>query len=471
MSKAVIFKTFRTYKHPYVYDRHTNSLVILTEDEYHELSQVEKGELREEQSPVIKKYQQFGMFKPNVVEKIEHPWTWIIEHYLETRIQQLTLQVTQQCNLRCEYCAYSGNYKSNRTHSNQRMSLEIAKKAIDFFMERNGELADVTIGFYGGEPLLEFELIKQCVEYAKSLTEGKRIRFIMTTNGTLLSDSVVDYLVENNFLLSISLDGSKAEHDVNRKFINSKGSFDIIIDNINKIKKKYPGFNKNITILTTVNPHIDLSCVLEFFSTDEIFSDKMIIFNSLRETGLKQEPTYDKNYYRVRNYEYIKMLFSLVGKLDQKYVSPLVLRSRSSLHQKHRHIHSHDEVQSIAHQGGPCKLGVRRLFVRVDGVLFPCERVSEVLDYYKIGTLSEGFDINRIKTILNIGKLTESECINCWKLRHCSICAGQLEFDIEPSKKAKLLECTKNEGRELFDLYELCVLKEFGLDAEERREG
>lgn len=471
MSNAVIFKTFRTYKHPYVYDRHTNSIVMVTEKEYRELSQVEKGELPHEQSPVIKKYQEFGMFKPNVVEKIEHPGTEIIEHYIKTRIKQLTLQVTQQCNLRCEYCVYSGIYNRNRTHSNQRMCLETAKKAIDFFLEQNGELSDVIIGFYGGEPLLEFELIKQCVQYAKSKIEGKRIRFNMTTNGTLLSDNVVDYLVENNFMLSISLDGSKEEHDVSRKFANGEGSFDTIIDNIKRIQKRYPEFDKKISIMTTVNPHVDLSCVLEFFSTGEIFADKTIMFNPMKEKDLNRKLTYDNSYHSVRNYEYIKMLFSLVGKLDVKYVSPLVIRSRSTVEQKQKNIHGRMEISPIAHHGGPCMPGVRRIFVRVDGTLFPCERVNEALDYFKIGMLEEGLDLNQIRKILNIGKLTECECKKCWNLRQCALCAGQIEFDTKPSREEKLRECAKNNSRVIFDLYELCVLNEFGLDLEKMRVG
>ncbi len=126
---SIIFKTFRTYAHPYVYDRHTNAVVMLTEDEYKELAAVEKGDLAAEDSAVIKRYQEYGMFVPNVVEIIQHPNYNLIESYLETRLTQLTLQVTQQCNLRCAYCAYSGIYDGNRTHSNNRMEWEVAKKA------------------------------------------------------------------------------------------------------------------------------------------------------------------------------------------------------------------------------------------------------------------------------------------------------------------------------------------------------
>ncbi len=468
MSKDVIFKTFRTYRHPYAYDRHTNSIVMLSETEYDELTKVEKGDLLPEQSHVIKKYQENGLFESNVVEKIEHPRTTIIEQYLETRMKQLTLQVTQQCNLRCEYCTYSGIYNNNRTHSNQRMSIETAKKAIEFFLERNTELSDAVIGFYGGEPLLEFDLIKQCVEHAKSQVEGKRIRFNMTTNGTMLNDSIVDYIVENDFALAISLDGSKKEHDINRKFLNGEGSFDIIINNIERIRERYPDY-KGIIILTTVNPFMNLGCALEYFSTKEIFSDKQILFNSMNENNINQELSYDKNYFKVRNYEHIKMLFSLVGKLDKTYVSPLTISSRDAVERAQRNIHEHTIMSPVTHHGGPCMPGVQRLFVRVDGALFPCERVSEIMDYFKIGTLEEGLYLDKIKKLLNIGKLTEEECINCWNLRRCSICSGAIEFDTEITKADKRNKCLKCTDKVIFEMYELCVLNEFGYSAEEMR--
>ena len=301
--KNIIFKTFQTFKHPYLYDRHTNSIVILSKNEYKELKDVENGLLSYDESNVVKKYQNVGMLIPNVITTIEHSSTIPIESYINTRAKQLTLQVTQQCNLRCEYCTYSGIYNRNRTHSSKRMSWEVAKKSIDFFLKRNIAISEIVIGFYGGEPLLEFDLIKKCVKYAKQQVEGKTIVFNMTTNGTLLNDEIVDFLVEHDFKLSISLDGSKSEHDKNRKFLNGQGSFDIIINNIQRIKQRYPEYDQKLTIMTTVNPHIDIDCVLEFFNSSEIFTDKFIMFNSMKETSLDDELEYSNHYYQIRNLE------------------------------------------------------------------------------------------------------------------------------------------------------------------------
>lgn len=469
MGNNIIYKLIKTPTHSYIYDRHTDTICMISSEEWNELENVELGKLDSCQSSVVERFQSHGMLIPNVVKTIEHPSSAIIEHYINTRMHQLILQVTQQCNLRCEYCIYSGKYAHTRTHSSKRMDFEIAKKAIDFFLLKSIDLPSVVIGFYGGEPLLEFNLIKECVKYARNCVEGKTIHFNLTTNGTLLSDEVVDYLASNDFSLAISIDGSRDEHDVNRKFANGEGSFDTIISNVRHLQKRYPEFSKHVTFLTTVNPYMDLGCALEFFSTNELFSDNLILFSSMNETHLKESAKYNEPYYLIRNYEYMKMLFSLVGKISSKSVSPLMSRSRESLIRFASGLAEHTSLSPVMHHNGPCLPGVQRLFVRFDGTLFPCERVNEKLDYYQIGTIDEGINLHNVKRILNIGKVTEGECKSCWNIRHCTICSSQLEFNTIPTLECKLSECKKSKANTLFTLRVLCVLSEFGFKAEKAR--
>lgn len=115
-----------------------------------------------------------GYLKSRHVEESYNPITPYIHQYLDTKVCNLVLQITQNCNLRCEYCAYSGSYK-NRIHSNKRMTFEVAAKAIDFVVSHSKEAEQFYIGFYGGEPLLEFSLIKRCVDYANRQCEGRKI--------------------------------------------------------------------------------------------------------------------------------------------------------------------------------------------------------------------------------------------------------------------------------------------------------
>ncbi|MDL0414458.1 4Fe-4S cluster-binding domain-containing protein, partial [Clostridioides difficile] len=108
-----------------------------------------------------------------------HPETKYIKYHIENNLSSIILQVTQNCNLRCDYCIYSGSY-SNRVHTNKRMNIDVAKRSIDYLIKNSSQLNEVSVGFYGGEPLLEFDLIKQIVEYVKVVGEGKEIYFNLT---------------------------------------------------------------------------------------------------------------------------------------------------------------------------------------------------------------------------------------------------------------------------------------------------
>ena len=467
MANNVIFKLFRTYNHPYLYDRHTNSLAVLSEDEYKELGNVKQGNFPEIESNVIRKYQEYGMMNPNVVEKIEHPLNLLVESYLKNRLNHLILQVTQQCNLRCTYCQFSGNYYERyREHTSRSMSWDTAKTAIDFYLARSRELPDITIGFFGGEPLLEFELIKKCVDYVSTQIEGRKATFTITTNGTLLTDSIIAFLAKHEFQLAISLDGSKDDHDATRKFPNGRGTFDLIMDNINKIQKEYPEFDKNTGILATFNPRMDIDCSLTYFNSCKVFENRMITYNPMNESDLTQELHYNDKHHLVTTYEYIKMLCSLVGKLDASQISPLMNNNRVAINSRYRQLHNRSTAYAVMHHSGPCMPGVKRMFVNVDGDIFPCERVSETKSYFNIGNICTGFDLEKIRQILNHGQLSERECSNCWALRQCTQCVAEVSFDVEPTKEDKLRKCGKGYPELILNLYEMAVLCEFGFTAE-----
>jgi len=461
-----IFKTIQTRQGNYIYDRHTNTVFSVPDADFAEFIQIEKGELSPLDSPCFSKYQEQGVLQKNVVTEIENPSTHYLEHFAYNRLYQLTLQVTQQCNLRCAYCIYSGLYNNSRQHANKRMDFETAKKAIDFFINKTRERNRINIGFYGGEPLLEFDLIKKCVSYAKEMVEGKEVDFIMTTNGTLLTGEIARFVVENDFKLTISLDGSKREHDANRKFSSGKGSFDTIMGNVRQIRKEYPEYAKKISFTTVVNPKADLGCVMEFFQTDDILSDSYIMFSEMEEKDLKNAVNYDESFYLIRNYEYFKMLLMLVGKISRDSVSKLMLVSHGQYELFHQTLHKHFALVPKTHHGGPCLPGIKRLFVTTDGKFLPCEKVSETLDYFYIGSAETGFEMDKMKNMINNGKVTAEECKNCWNLSNCMICSVEIEFGENGAlcKANKLPCCTREKKRVWNNLYELCVLREHGYD-------
>ncbi|WP_162300608.1 Cys-rich peptide radical SAM maturase CcpM [Anaerosacchariphilus polymeriproducens] len=463
-----IFKCFRTKRNGYFYDRHRNEIVKVTDEEYEELCFVNQGRINPEKSSVFQKYQQQGLFQENIVKKIQHPETDYLEHHMNNRLGQLILQVTQQCNLRCSYCAYSGKYKNNRTHSNKRMTWDIAKKAIDFYVARIIEKEEAIISFYGGEPLLEFELIKQCVAYAKDKIQGKPLRFAMTTNGTLLTDEVVDFLQKEKFETLISLDGAEKEHDCNRKYASGKGSFQDIMKNVKRIKERYPEYGTTLMFNTVVNPQADVRNVQKYFDNDKLLEENHISFNLLRPKDLDEVIPYSKEALCIRKFEYLKVLLALTYKVKLSSVSKIVREGIGVPLKFYKEMSKKTRLTEECHHNGPCLPGIQRLFITVEGKFFPCEKVDEMVDAHCIGDIQNGFRLNKLKELLNIGKITEEECKQCWNLQNCSMCIDNIECvgEEKQCKRNKLKVCQEKKEEVLQNLYELCVLKELGCDFE-----
>lgn len=457
----IVFKGIKTPRRCYIYDRGRNAILSVSDSEYEELEQMRKGLLKEEDSRVLEKYQKEGFLCPNTVTKIEHSCSGVVGHYLKNHVEKLTLQVTQRCNLRCEYCIYSGNY-DNRKHSDFDMSFETAKKAIDLYLRSSGEMEKYSVAFYGGEPLLNFKLIKQCVEYVKSRTAGKVASFAMTTNATLLNDEIVDYLQSENFEIMVSLDGSKKEHDEHRKFQNGKGSFDLIQKNLRRIKERYPEFFSKIIYNSVINPDNDYQNIKTYFETDELLNSAEILTNIVEAENPVEKVRMSEDYIKIDKYDQLKLYLFMLGKLEVKDVSKLVLVRAKRINEKYRQIIKKSEIGSRCHHNGPCIPGTRRLFVNVQGDLFPCERVSETSPIMRLGNVEEGFDEEKVRMLLNSGKVTEDLCKKCWALLHCNQCIRNADGKDRLSRELKMKYCPSSQRQAYFSLKEICVLKELG---------
>ena len=145
-----------------------------------------------------------------------------------TVVKALCLHGAHTCNLNCEYCfASQGKYHGDRAL----MSLKVAKQAIDFLIAHSGSRTNLEVDFFGGEPLMNFEVVKQTVAYCRSIEKekGKIFRFTLTTNGVLLDDEVIDFANKECHNVVLSLDGRKEVHDRLRKTVNGNGSYDLIV--------------------------------------------------------------------------------------------------------------------------------------------------------------------------------------------------------------------------------------------------
>ena len=472
--KKVIIKTIETCGGTYIYDRNTHTVIPVDRESFEEFRAYEQGKTDQEHCPALQRFCDMGILEENVVEEIRHPDTDFLEHYAKCRVRQVVLQVTQQCNLRCAYCAYSGNYFT-REHCDKKMTFETAKKAIDYAISHSSEIGEMCFSFYGGEPLLEIGLIRECVSYIKKCMGERKYTFTMTTNGTLLTPSVVKFLSENQFTVHISLDGPKEEHDQNRKFRTGKGSFDTIMKNIAVIKEQDYEFWKNLGFMITLNPKVDLKKITEFFDHTELIPKHAVQYHEVEETNLKnQEWVHYQNAFRLnRKYMYLKALMYLAGMLEEKQVDQM-FRTTCVMKQKFFDgLKKGRYMRKSVHHGGPCIPGMRKIFVSVDGTFYPCEKVVENESAFSIGNLDEGLCIPKMEPILNLGRLTEKQCINCPALQNCEICVARIEGGDKESfvtAEKKLEICQKSRQTFVNELYEYCVINECQKENKDRKE-
>lgn len=152
----------------------------------------------------------------------------------QTVVKALCLHIAHDCNLACRYCfAGEGEYKGDRSL----MSFEVGKKALDFLVENSGSRRNLEVDFFGGEPLLNFDVVKKLVAYGRELekSKDKHFRFTLTTNGVLLNDEVIEFANQEMDNIVLSIDGRKEVHDYMRPFKNGTGSYDFIIDKFKKV--------------------------------------------------------------------------------------------------------------------------------------------------------------------------------------------------------------------------------------------
>ena len=155
-------------------------------------------------------------------------------------IKALCLHVSHTCNLNCAYCfASQGKYQGDRAL----MSFEVGKQALDFLIANSGSRKNLEVDFFGGEPALNFDVVKQLVEYARSVEKehNKNFRFTYTTNGMVLTDDMIDFLNKECHNVVLSLDGRKEVNDRFRVDYTGRGSYDVIVPNFKRLVEKRGG--------------------------------------------------------------------------------------------------------------------------------------------------------------------------------------------------------------------------------------
>lgn len=425
-SSGLIFSTKKGNQ--YLYDDCTGLVFPYpNKDSTRSFGQRKENKFQNEFDLKLNDYLPLSKFPNSCLEISE---TSVKKHIFTEGFRQLILHLTNECNLRCRYCVHSGEYPYHSGYSDEAMSFDNAKRGIDYYfwgleqVRKKNPFKKPTVSFYGGEPLLEFELIKQCIEYIKERyypVFGKPI-FTISTNGTLLNEEKAEYLIKNEVGLAISLDGPREEHDRNRVFVDGRGSFNTIMKNFEKIEKKYPEILKQSLALITLDYGTDLSKVSDFFNKSSTipqmcrvsfvstsFSDYYHRFNEkdrlkIVNQILDLEKIYSK---KILEKDLSGFSVGLFGNSDFcHFIRPVLGRARNSL----------------MPFTGSCVPG-EKISVHPDGTIHMCERINA---HFPIGNVREGLDFKYIADITTLyNQQITSECSGCSIQRLCTLCFAQ----------------------------------------------
>jgi len=274
-------------------------------------------------------------------------------------VTSITLELTKRCPLACDYCfSHCFNKETNQTD----LSPEMGKKAIDWLFDpkTNGNATSVDISFWGGEPLVKWDLLKELVLYAegKSKDSGIGVTFGGTTNGVLLTPDKFDFLDQHSIFFLLSIDGTREHHDAFRRFPNGSGSWDIIMRNAEQVLARWPFYKVRLSF--TVE-HIeglleDIKCLYD---------------NGFRE--IIYSPVSEGNW----THEKLDTLKSVFHNIAQWYMETKINGKPISI--KYIDDGCNQLVRPMGEQA-PCGAGRGYVGIAVDGSIAPCHRFHKVDD-------------------------------------------------------------------------------------------
>lgn len=383
-----------------------------------------------------------------------------IEKYLDQRINQLILELTERCNLRCKYCIYNDNCTLNRNFGSRDMTQETASSAIDFLFSHSTEKVSIT--FYGGEPLLMFPLMKACIEYAlqKKQESNKEVSFSFTTNLTLMTEEYAQYFASlPHISILCSLDGPQDIHDAWRQYPDGSGSFEKAMTGFKRLFQAFkekgktglsingvfapPYTMERIDRISEFYESLNLpegsNCEISYPSTGSVDDNSEIqkCLDEFKQSGkrgefvhplaaweddrIKEQNSIPKE--RLNHYNLVKSLHSI-------HERPLFLKA------------SMDKIPF----NGCCPPGSRRLYVTTEGNFKVCERIGSSPI---IGDIQNGFDIETIKKcfIEDYQKQSISDCQKCVINELCGICYAACFDENGLDMKKKRLVCVAERSR------------------------
>ncbi len=321
----------------------------------------------------------------------------------------LVMNVTSKCNLSCKYCYEYGEDKIVEAKTKPRyMSEETARQSVDFMFAESGTQPHVHLTFFGGETLLNFKVLKFAMAYAKqrAAETGKTVDASLTTNATMLRDEIIDWMVENDIGVTVSIDGAREQQDLNRVFANGMGSYDSVIPRVKELLRRHRRRPIGARV-TLTKDNLEVTKIYHHLKHEIGFF----------EVGFAPVTTKWQRDYAIAD-EGFEYMLGQFQELAKDYLE-------TSLQGKHHGFSNVRDTLEEIHKGVakayPCGAGLGLLGVATDGDVGLCHRFAGS-DEHKLGTVAGGIDHSRQDDYLKRHHIdNKTDCRTCWAR---SLCAG-----------------------------------------------
>ena len=323
-------------------------------------------------------------------------------------VKAMCLHIAHDCNLRCKYCfASTGEYGGKRAL----MSPEVGKKAIDYLLKYSYGRKNLELDFFGGEPTMNFDAVKEVVAYARSKEQeyGKNFRFTITTNGVLLDDEKIDFINREMYNCVLSLDGRKEINDAIRPTVNGKGSYDLIVPKYQKLveaqRKCADNRNQYYVRGTFTKKNLD-------------FTQDVLHLFDLGFDQVSVEPVVSPEYqdYAITE-EDLPRIFQ-----EYEALAKTVLQLKKE-GKKFNFFHFMIDLDQ-----GPCAIkrlrgcgcGNEYVAVTPEGDVYPCHQFVGMDDWKMGSVLDQSLDLEKKDYFAKTNVYTKEDCKNCWAKFYCS---------------------------------------------------
>lgn len=319
------------------------------------------------------------------------------------RIKAMCLLICQDCNMRCKYCfAGDGSYCGTKSF----MSEDIAINAIDFLIEKSGKINTLEVDFFGGEPLLNFKVVKNTVAYARKREKetGKKFHFTLTTNCLALSDKVIDFLNQEMNNVVLSIDGRKEVHDKIRKTAKGLETHDLVLKNAMNFRSKR-GDKSYYVRGTYTAKNLD-------------FSEDVMFLNDMGFDQISMEPVVTEIDDLKIKEEHLDIIKKEYEKLAYKYI-----QRRKDKNKWFNFFHFYIDLfhgPCLPKRLTGCGAGCDYISVDTNGDIFPCHQFTSKTDY-KMGNVLDKTFKPEIAKFMSCNVVTNKEkCDDCFAKYYCS---------------------------------------------------